>query len=163
MKECLLSWCVGLGVRRHRKELGKEEKGVILSKRDEYWGGRNTQDDKLRVWHQKITKNSYFSLDQCLENSSHRPQMWKEVEGSQGWGEPCLLFWSMGMVKAMETASEPDRLCSPRRRGWIGIFGTLGFSYKDVLPMSQTRNLGNCFKARVSQDSKNWLYSDGWD
>ena len=28
----MLSWCVGLGVRRHRKELGKEQKGVILSK-----------------------------------------------------------------------------------------------------------------------------------
>lgn len=31
IKECLLNCCVRLGIRRHRKELRKEEKGVILS------------------------------------------------------------------------------------------------------------------------------------
>lgn len=105
--------------------------------------------------------NGYFSVDQCLENSSHRTQMWREAEGSQGCGEDFFFSWSTGMVKAMEAAREPDRLCPPRRRGWMGIFGTLGFSYKDALLMSQTRNLGNRFKERVSQDSKNELHPDG--
>lgn len=55
VKKCSVGQCVGLSSRRHNKRVRKRNDIV---KGGEYYKGQNTEDDKLRVLPQRMTKNN---------------------------------------------------------------------------------------------------------